>query len=209
MTVWNYEKSAELYGIERWGNPYFGINEKGHVTVAVGGFSCDGGAGAPTRVDLQEIVESLVERGIELPILLRFDGILRSRANEIQRAFDNAIREFNYGASYRLVYPIKVNQQRHVVDVIREAGRNFQIGLEVGSKPEMLAVLAIHDGPDALLVCNGYKDEGYVELALLSRKLGRRPIIVIEQPQELDIVLEVSARLGIEAEVGIRFKPLT
>lgn len=159
------------------------------------------------KVDLYELIKTLVKRGIEPPILVRFDGIVRDRARSLLEAFNHAIDEFEYKGRYILAYPVKVNQQRHVVDSVRQAGMGNGIGLEVGSKPELLAVLAIHDTPDGLLLCNGYKDAQYIELALLAKKLGRRPIIIIEHLHELETVIKASADLGIEAEIGIRMKP--
>lgn len=149
----------------------------------------------------------MIQRGTEAPILLRFDGIIRNRIQTVYSAFHSAIKEFDYRGSYQLAFPIKVNQQRHVVDTIRLAGQENLLGLEVGSKPELVAVLAIHDTNGALLLCNGYKDDEYIELALLGSKIGRRPIIIIEQLYELSHVLRISEKLGIEAEVGFRMKP--
>jgi arginine decarboxylase len=199
MEKWSLQKSQELYRIGSWGEGYFDINTSGNVSVR------------PSRnganIDLFELSRTLVQRGIEAPILVRFDGIIRDRVKTIQNAFCQAIQEFNYKGTYRLTFPIKVNQQRHVVDVVRQAGREHLLGLEVGSKPELLAVLAIHDTPGALLLCNGYKDAEYIELALLSKRLERRPIIIVEQLYELQQILDISNRLGIEAEIGFRMKP--
>jgi arginine decarboxylase len=201
MENWDSAKSADLFGIERWSEGYFGVNAQGQVMVR------------PDRngqqIDLFEIVRSLTQRGIQAPVLLRFDGIMRNRVRRIYEAFDTAIREHSYTGSYRPVYPIKVNQQRHVVDTLRLAGRDLGLGLEVGSKPELIAVLAIHDTPNSLLLCNGYKDEEFIELALMARKLGRRSIIIVEQLYELDQILTIAAKLGVEAEIGIRMKPST
>ena len=199
---WNSASSAEFYRTDAWGAGYFGINPQGHLVVYP--------ERNPERgIDLYELVGSLVKRGIDVPLLLRFDGIIRDRVREVQRAFDDAIREFEYKGKYRLAYPVKVNQQRHVVDSVRNAGRSNEIGLEVGSKPELLAVLAVHDTPDGLLICNGYKDSEYIELALLARRLGRRSIIVIEQLYEIDTVLDVAERLGVEPELGLRINPVS
>ncbi|MFM1848995.1 MAG: Biosynthetic arginine decarboxylase [Pseudomonadota bacterium] len=201
MDSWDVSKSTALYGISNWGEGYFDINSQGDVVVR------------PERngqvVNLPDIVRSLTQRGINVPILVRFDGIIRDRVRRLSQAFTSAIAESNYQGSYHEVYPIKVNQQRHVVDTIRHAGRNFSLGLEVGSKPELIAVLAIHDTPGALLLCNGYKDREYIELALMARKLGRRSIIIVEQLYELEQTIEVAAQLGIEPEIGIRMKPLS
>lgn len=201
MDSWDVSKSTALYGISNWGEGYFDINAQGDVIVR------------PERngqeVNLPDIVRSLTQRGINVPILVRFDGIIRDRVRRLSQAFSSAIAESKYQGSYHEVYPIKVNQQRHVVDTIRSAGRNFSLGLEVGSKPELIAVLAIHDTPGALLLCNGYKDREYIELALMARKLGRRSIIIVEQFYELEQTIEVAAQLGIEPEIGIRMKPLS
>lgn len=196
---WNASKNNDLYWINGWGENYFDINEKGHIIVR------------PDRngqtFDLYELVQSLVERGIDPPILFRFDGIIKDRINRLTASFDLAIQEFHYKNLYRPAFPVKVNQQKHVVDVIRSAGKDSLLGLEVGSKPELLAVLSIHNTDGALLLCNGYKDAEYVEFALLSRKIGRRSIIIIEQFYELNLVLEIAAKLGIDAEIGFRMKP--
>jgi len=201
MENWNTSKSKEIYGIAEWGDGYFDINSAGHVVVKP---DRNG-----TGLDMYELVRTLVERGIEAPVLLRFDGILRDRVKRVQAAFDGAIAEEGYCGKYRGAFPIKVNQQRHVVDIVRNAGRASGLGLEVGSKPELIAVLAIHDTQDSLLLCNGYKDSEYIELALLANRLGRRSIIIIEQLYEIDKVLEVAKELGVEAEIGIRMKPIT
>jgi arginine decarboxylase len=197
--TWSIQKSKTLFGIENWGVDYFNVNEKGHVTV-----SPDGPTGP--KLDLYDLVQAVQDRDIELPVLFRFNGILRHRVRTIYQAFDNAIREQNFGGRYFPAYPIKVNQQRHIVDVLRQVGAEFALGLEVGSKPELIAVLGLHDNPRALLLCNGYKDESYIELALMSRKVGRNPVIIIEKYSELALVLEVSERLGVKPEIGLRLK---
>lgn len=197
---WNPSKINDLYWIHGWGENYFDINEKGHVIVR------------PDRngqcIDLYELVQSLVQRGIEPPILFRFDGIIQDRIKRVCASFGEAIREFSYQNHYRPVFPVKVNQQKHVVDVIRNAGKDNLLGLEVGSKPELVAVFSIHNTDGAVLLCNGYKDAEYIELALLSRKIGRRTIIIIEQFYELNLVLEIASKLGIDAEIGFRMKPI-
>ncbi|MDP1880405.1 MAG: biosynthetic arginine decarboxylase [Parachlamydiaceae bacterium] len=192
------EQNEQNYWIKRWGSPYFGMNEKGHVYVSP---YKNGQKG-----DLFELVESLVQRGIEAPILIRFDDIIKDRIQVIQSAFQSAIHEFNYQNSYRIAYPIKVNPQCHVVELIEQAGQEGQLGLEVGSKPELLAVMTFSNNLESLLLCNGYKDAEYIELALIARKLGRRSIIIIEQPYELQVVLDVAKRLNVEAEIGFRMK---
>ena len=189
----------EEYWIQHWGDPYFGINSNGHVSVKANGDEIEG--------DLYELVRSLVHRGIDPPILIRFDGIIRNRIQHLQKAFDDAIKEFNYSNSYRIAYPIKVNPQRHVVDQVQLAGSDRSLGLEVGSKPELLAVITLDDNMDALLLCNGYKDAEYIELALLASKLGRRTIIIIEQVYEVKLVLDIANQIGCQAELGFRMRP--
>lgn len=186
------------YWIQAWGQPYFKINEEGHVVIKP---SLNGPEG-----DLYELVTSLVQRGIEAPILIRFDGIIRDRIRHLQTAFNSAIKEFDYKNTYRTAYPIKVNPQYHIVDLIEKVGKNDQLGLEVGSKPELIAVLTFNGNMESLLLCNGYKDAHYIELALLARKLGRRSIIIIEQPYELQLVLDIAQKLNVEAEIGFRMK---
>lgn len=201
LDSWNIDKSKDLYGLDDWGCGYFSINDKGHVTVKP-----DGTENGPS-VDIVEIIDTAVERGLNLPLLLRFNGILRSRIRKIYQAFSSAIKEYEYAGSYVPAYPIKVNQQREVVDVVRSAGTEFSMGLEVGSKPELIAVLALHDDPDALLLCNGYKDRQYIELALTSQKIGRRPIITIEKYTELGHVLDIAAQIGVKPNIGFRLRP--
>lgn len=201
MEAWDISRSSQLYGVDLWGEGYFSISPEGNLIVRP-----EPGA---KPIDLFEVVRSLVQRGIHVPVLIRFDGIIRNRVEGLQRAFDKAIEEAGYGGKYTGVFPIKVNQQRHVVDTIRHAGKSISLGLEVGSKPELCAVLAVHDVEGGLLLCNGYKDNEYIELALLARKLGKRSIIIIEQLSELHQTLEMSKRLGIEAEIGVRMKPVS
>lgn len=191
-------QNEEYYWIGRWGYPYFGINDKGHVTVKP---YVDGPEG-----DVYELIESLIQRGIEAPILIRFDDIIKDRIRHLQSAFDAAIQEFEYQNGYRIAFPIKVNPQCQVVELVEEAGQAQQLSLEVGSKPELLAVMTFSDNLQSLLLCNGYKDAEYIELALMARKLGRRSIIIIEQPYELPLVLEVAKKLEVEAEIGFRMK---
>lgn len=149
----------------------------------------------------------MARRGVKTPILFRFEGIIWDRLEQLFQSFDKACAEYEYSGSYRLAFPIKVNQQRHVIDSVRKARSDARLGLEVGSKPELVAMLAAHNTPDSLLLCNGYKDYEYIELALLNRKLGRRTIITVEQLYEIDMILEVAEKLGIAPEIGLRFKP--
>lgn len=201
MEGWNTEKGLETYRISEWGGGYFSANSEGNITVSPGR---DG-----SKCDLFDLVKNLKDRGIEPPILIRFDGIIKDRIKSIQEAFQKAIEAWNYGGNYRVTYPIKVNQQKHVVETVRTSGHLRNLGLEVGSKPELLAVLAMHDLPDAPLLCNGYKDSEYIELALLGRKFGRRSIIIVEQFYELNEVLKIASQLNVEAEIGFRMKPST
>ncbi len=196
---WNIRESENFYQIRGWGSNYFQVNEKGNVSVFP--------SRAGKSVDLMEIIRSLNIRGIDAPVLLRFDGIIKDRVKRIQRAFYSAFDAFSYRAKYHLAYPIKVNQQFHVIDTVRKAGDEVPLALEVGSKPELLAVLAIHDTPNGILLCNGYKDREYIELAVLASKLGRRPIVIIEQYYELDMVLDISEKLGAQVDIGIRMRP--
>lgn len=189
----------EFYRIQNWGDRYFSVNSQGNVTVRPDGNGHEG--------DLYKLVHSLSERGIEAPILIRFDGIIRDRIRRLQSAFDAAIQEFNYRNTYSMAYPVKVNPQRHVVEQLQKLGSKFKLGLEVGSKPELLAVLTLDENPHAFILCNGYKDAEYIEIALLANKLGIRTIIVIEQVYEVKLILDVAKRLGIEAEVGFRYRP--
>jgi len=191
--------ARELYNVEGWGIGYFDVNEKGHVVVH------------PTReegrcIDLYDFAVDMEAQGIGLPLLLRFSDILRTRVATLAEKFGNAIREFEYEGSYTTVYPIKVNQQRHVVEEIAEYGRPYGVGLEVGSKPELMAVLALSERTDHLIVCNGYKDEEYVRLALMGQRLGHTVLIVIEKITEVDTILRVAAEMEIEPTVGIRIK---
>ncbi|HMO17535.1 MAG TPA: biosynthetic arginine decarboxylase [Oligoflexia bacterium] len=199
ISHWTIDQSRTLYNVENWGAGYFDINAGGNISVAP-----DGPDGP--RIDLYKLVEAVKERDIELPVLFRFNGILRHRVKAIHQAFVNAIKEFDYSGKYRPTYPIKVNQMRQVVEVVRSASSDIPMGLEVGSKPELIAVLGMETDPESLLLCNGYKDENYIELALMSKKVGRRPIIIVEKLSEISLVLKVASRLNIEPEIGLRLK---
>lgn len=198
MSTWHPDQNESLYWIKAWGVPYFKINEKGHISIKPDPAGLEG--------DLYELVESLVQRGIEAPILLRLDGIIRHRIAYLQQAFSSAIQAFDYQNSYRIAYPIKVNPLSQIVTTIEQASQQTPLDLEVGSKPELVAVLTLNPHADSLLLCNGYKDAEYIELALLAKKLGRRSIIIIEQAYELKLVLEVAEKLQIEPELGFRMK---
>ncbi len=202
MRGWTVRDSAELYGISNWGTPYFSVDEGG--TILVHPREPDG-----PRIDLLGLVEELRRRGLRTPMLIRFSDILESRIREIDACFTRAIREYEYRGSYRGVYPIKVNQQRQVVEELVEYGRASRLGLEVGSKAEMLVALAVLDTPEALIVCNGYKDRAYMETALLAQRLGRHPIIVLDRPNELESLVKVSGELGIRPHIGVRARLTT
>ena len=199
---WTIADSAKLYNIEGWGEPYFGINDRGNVTVSV--------PDKPGQeLDLAELIESLKARSLDLPLLIRFPDILADRIGRLQNCMEEAIARYSYSGSYQGVFPIKCNQNRHLIEAIVDYGKTHEFGLEAGSKPELmiaLASLASVQGRQPLLMCNGYKDREYIETALLATKIGQKPIIVIEQPQELDLVLKVSQELKIEPVLGVRAK---
>jgi arginine decarboxylase len=194
---WTAADSMELYNIRGWGNDYFSVNDRGHLAVHPGG-----PAGA--AIDLKELVDEVRERGIAPPLLIRFSEIIKARVVELHRAFERAIAEYGYGNVYRGVYPIKVNQDRYLVERLVEFGRPYHFGLEAGSKPELLAVMAMIEDEEALVICNGYKDEQYVETALLAAQLGRKVVLVVEKPSELPLIRDIAARTGVRPRIGIR-----
>lgn len=198
MRRWRIEDSAELYNITGWGLKYFSINDNGHVQVT----PREGYA----SVDLKELMDELQIRDITAPVLLRFPDILDNRIEKISRCFKQAAEEYKYGAQNFIIYPIKVNQMRQVVDEIVSHGKKFNIGLEAGSKPELHAVLATNIDEHNLIICNGYKDENYVELALLAQKMGRRIFLVVEKLNELHLIARLAKRIGVRPNIGIRIK---
>jgi arginine decarboxylase len=202
IRAWTVKDSEALYNVPGWSSGYFRINEAGHLEVTPSGV--DG-----PSVDLYELIQDLQRRGLGMPLLMRFSDILHSRVKALVGCFDSAIREYGYRGRYRGVYPIKVNQQHQVVEELVRFGRPHNLGLEAGSKPELLAGLALLDNPDALLILNGYKDAEYMETALLSQKLGRYPIVVIDRYRELELLLHVSRKLGIRPHIGVRAKLTT
>ncbi|MGQ9864708.1 MAG: biosynthetic arginine decarboxylase [Pseudanabaenaceae cyanobacterium] len=197
--LWTVRDSEALYRMEGWGEPYFSINQAGHITVSPHGDR--GGC-----VDLYELVQDLQRRGLRLPLLIRFSDILADRIERLNACFARAIARYNYAGVYRGVYPVKVNQQRHLVEEVVEYGKPYQFGLEAGSKPELLIALSLLRTPGALLICNGYKDAEFIETALLSRRLGQNPIVVIEQLEEVELVIAAAGKLGIAPVVGVRAK---
>ncbi|MBW2372731.1 MAG: biosynthetic arginine decarboxylase [Deltaproteobacteria bacterium] len=202
MRGWTIHDSLELYGVPSWGGGYFSVNPEGHMEVRPRG-------GSGPSIDMLELTQSLERRGLRTPLLIRFSDILASRVRGLSEAFQAAASEYGYQGQYRGVYPIKVNQQRHVVEEIVEHGRDAGVGLEAGSKPELLVALALLDTPGALIVCNGYKDRAYVETALLAQRLGRRPIIVVDRFREIDLILKTSRELGIKPALGVRARLTT
>jgi arginine decarboxylase len=199
---WTTKDSAALYNVGGWSSGYFRINEAGHVEVTPSGPDGPG-------IDLHDLSLDVQRRGLGMPLLMRFPDILDSRVRTLVGCFEKAFQDSGYKGRYRGVYPIKVNQQHQVVEELVRFGRPYGLGLEAGSKPELLAGLALLDNPDALLILNGYKDAEYIETALLAQKLGRHPIIVIDRYRELDLVLQVASRLGIRPHIGVRAKLTT
>jgi arginine decarboxylase len=196
---WTIADSAETYGIKSWSQGYFSINEPGNVVAHPLGPEAG-------HIDLKELVDEVARRGIGLPLLIRFSDILKSRVVELHEAFLKAIAEFSYKGEYRGVYPIKVNQHRYVVEEIVQFGRPYHYGLEAGSKPELLAVMALLDDEEALVICNGYKDEEYIETALMASKLGRKVIIVVEKASELELISATAKKMAVRPRIGIRVK---
>ncbi|MBU4200496.1 MAG: biosynthetic arginine decarboxylase [Verrucomicrobia bacterium] len=200
LVRWTRENAADLYGIRNWGLGYFDISESGEVIVRPGGPAGD------ATVNLMDLITGLKARGLTMPVLLRFADILSSRIEQLYTSFNTAIRDCGYKNQYRGVYPIKVNQQKQVVAEIVEFGRAHHHGLEAGSKAELMAAIAYTEDPEALIVCNGYKDEEYIDLALYTLKMGLQTILVIEIPEELDLILNRAAQLGIKPRLGVRVK---
>ena len=198
MRKWRIEDSEELYNITGWGTSYFGINDKGHVVVTP---RRDG-----VTVDLKELVDELQLRDVASPMLIRFPDILDNRIEKMSSCFKQAAEEYGYKAENFIIYPIKVNQMRPVVEEIISHGKKFNLGLEAGSKPELHAVIAVNTDSDSLIVCNGYKDESYIELALLAQKMGKRIFLVVEKMNELKLIAKMAKQLNVQPNIGIRIK---
>jgi arginine decarboxylase len=196
-SAWSTNDSADLYGIANWGNGYFSVGSNGHVLVHPNGPE-------GSSVDMLELVQEIRRRGLHSPLLVRFYDILASRVQRMCANFDEAFAEYDYTGRYRPVYPIKVNQQRQVVEELVDIGRPFHLGLEVGSKAELMVALGLLDTPEALIVCNGYKDRAYFEMALLAQRLGRHCIVVLDRPTELEVLLKTARELGIRPRIGVR-----
>src|ERR1700746_1060076 len=196
---WDIPSAISLYNVDRWGSGYFSINRSGNVQVM------------PTQqeslnIDLMEVFQEARDRGMSFPLVVRFQDLLRHRVETINRAFQSAISEANYQNVYKGVFPIKVNQLREVVEEIMDAGRPFKFGLEAGSKPELIAALAVHRDPEGLIICNGYKDPTFIKNALLGRKLGKQVIMVVEKLEEVRQILQVSKEMSVTPLVGLRVR---
>ena len=196
---WSAADSERLYSVRSWGQGYFSINGEGHVAVH------------PTRdpglsVDLKKLVDELRERDIQLPMLIRFTDILKHRVSQLHAAFSNAIKEFDYRGEYRCVYPIKVNQQRHVVEEILDFGKPYNFGLEAGSKPELLAVMALVEDDDTPIICNGFKDDEFIEAVILATKIGKNIIPVVEKFSELELIVKYAKLHNVKPSIGVRVK---
>src|ERR687895_2744904 len=197
-SAWTVHDASELYEVARWSNGYFSINQAGHVQVH------------PTKepakaIDLKELIDRLQLRGISLPVLIRFTDILRHRLGDIPPAFQAAIAQHQYQGKYSCVYPIKVNQQRQVVEEVLNFGKPYGFGLEAGSKPELLAVVALADN-ETPIICNGFKDAEFIETAMLAQKIGRNIIPVVEKYTELGLILEYADKIGVRPQIGMRVK---
>ena len=198
MKKWTIEDSRELYNINGWGVSYFGVNDKGNVYVT----PCKD----KTQIDLREVMDELALRDVTSPVLLRFPDILDNRIEKTASCFEVAKKEYGYKGENFIIYPIKVNQIQPVVEEIISHGRKFNLGLEAGSKPELHAVLAVQCQSDSLIICNGYKDQAYIELALLAQKMGKRIFIVVEKLNELETIASVAKKLNVKPNLGIRIK---
>ena len=198
MKKWSIDDSAELYNIKGWGVNYFGINDKGHVYVSPKKDN--------VQIDLQAVMEDLETRHMGAPMLLRFPDILDTRIQSTSACFEKASKEYQYKADHYIVFPIKVNQMRPVVEEIISHGAKYNIGLEAGSKPELHAVIATHMDSDSIVVCNGHKDQSFIEMALLAQKMGKRLFLVVEKLPELKVIAETAAALGVRPNLGVRIK---
>lgn len=199
-SVWSVEESRELYMVDRWGGDYFEIDEQGRMTVAPL-------QGRGRRVVIQDVVEAAIkEEGLKAPLIIRFQDMLHHRVRVLNEAFNKAIAENKFRGLYRGVFPIKVNQMKEVVEEILEAGRPFHYGIEVGSKPEMCAGLAVHTDNESLIVCNGYKDDAFIRTALLGKKLGKKVILIAEKLSEVRAIVRIAKEMGVEPEIGVRVR---
>ena len=202
-STWSPADAAKLYGVDTWANQFFGISENGEVEVYLED------DGRRVALSLPDIVEGIRDRGLEVPLLLRFPDLLAAQIRKLNGSFEEAISLNNYQGEYRGVYPIKVNQQQQVIEEITRFGRRYHFGLEAGSKPELLAALAYLHDPEAYLVCNGYKDREFIDLALCAVKMGLQTVLVVEMPGELDLILERADELNVSPMLGVRVKLAT
>ena len=200
LEEWSIDAAKKKYHIAQWSGGYFDIDDEGNAISNPKPDDCS------VRIRLSDVIEEARQKNLRTPLLIRFQDILQHRVQTINAAFDKSIKEFNYKSGYRGVFPIKVNQLREVVEEILEAGKPYHIGLEVGSKPELFAALAIQKNPESLIVCNGYKDKSYIQTALLGQKMGKTVVLVIEKMEELSPILEVSKAMGIKPVLGVRVK---
>jgi arginine decarboxylase len=198
-TEWDVDAAIATYNVDGWGTGYFTINSAGNAEVRP--LQEKGGA-----IDIMAVVNEARSRGLGFPLVLRFQDLLRHRVEAVNSAFQRAIEEFGYKNHYRGVFPIKVNQLREVIEEIVDAGQEFHFGLEAGSKPELVAALAMHKDPESLIICNGYKDRAFIRIALLGRKLGKSVIIVVEKLEELEQAIRASKEVGVEPLIGIRVR---
>lgn len=198
---WTTDDAVALYLIDRWGGGYFHVNDQGLMTVEP--LQESGG-----KIPILDVVQEALAQGLQTPMLIRFQDLLRHRVEKLNGAFNSAIAEHNYTGSYRGVFPIKVNQLREVVEEILDAGKPFNYGLEVGSKPEIFAGLAVHSDPDSLLICNGYKDESFIRMAMIGRKLGKKVIMVAEKLSEIRMIIRIAAEMNVEPYIGMRVRLL-
>src|SRR6185312_2789243 len=198
-TDWDVESAIATYNVDRWGGDYFTVNGNGNVEVRP--LQDNGGS-----IDILEVVNEARSRGLAFPLVIRFQDLLRHRVESVNRAFQSAIAEFGYRGSYRGVFPIKVNQLREVIEEIVDAGAQFHFGLEAGSKPELIAALAMHKDPESLIICNGYKDRAFIRTAMLGCRLGKSVIIVVEKLEELEQTLRIAKEMGVEPHVGFRVR---
>src|ERR1700693_184395 len=199
MKDWDIESAIATYNVDGWGGGYFTVNAEGNVVAKP--LQENGG-----KIDLLEVVNEARARGLSFPLVIRFQDLLRHRVESVNRAFQDAINEFGYRNHYRGVFPIKVNQLREVIEEIVDAGLQFHFGLEAGSKPELVAALAMHKDPESLIICNGYKDAAFIRIALLGCKLGKKAVIVVEKLEKLEQTIRASKEGSVEPDIGIRVR---
>src|SRR5437879_3157836 len=199
MKDWDVESAIATYNVDGWGSGYFTVNAEGNVVAKP--LQENGGS-----INILEVVNEARTRGLSFPLVIRFQDLLRHRVESVNLAFQNAITEFDYRGQYRGVFPIKVNQLREVIEEIVDAGQQFHFGLEAGSKPELVAALAMHKDAESLIICNGYKDQAFIRIALLGRKLGKLVVIVVEKLEELEQTIRAATEVGVEPHIGIRVR---